>query len=86
MYDRIILFRHKFPDKIISRTGLYRLYKKSGARKKQVRLEKQYSTKQKIDFPVNRQKVIDDLKHAYDNDLPIVYLDEIVFTKTSIGK
>ena len=30
--------------------------------------------------------MVKELQHAYDNDLPVVYLDEVVFTKTSIGK
>ena len=42
------------------------------------------STNQTLNFEENRQEVIAGLKHAWINDLPVVWLDEIVFSKTAM--
>ena len=80
------MFSLKFPWKIISRTALYRLYQKNAVKKKLVHLEKNYSEKQIFNFPVNQKKVIDGLHHARVNGMPVIWADEIVFSKSSIGK
>ena len=86
MKDRVLYFRQKFPTKAISQTALRNLYIKHGVRRKQVHIEKRMSTNQALNFEENRQEVIAGLKHAWDNDLPLVWLDEIVFSKTAMVK
>ena len=44
------------------------------------------SAYQTENFEVNRSQVILDLKHAWDNNLPLVWLDEIVYSKTAMLK
>ena len=44
------------------------------------------SAQQILNFEENRQQVIKDLEHAWDNDLPLVWLDEIVYSKTAMLK
>ena len=44
------------------------------------------SVNQKLNFDDNRQQVLKDLEHARENDLPLVWLDEIVYSKTAMLK
>ena len=44
------------------------------------------SAYQTENFEANRSQVILDLKHAWDNNLPLVWLDEIVYSKTAMLK
>ena len=44
------------------------------------------NAQQKLNFEVNRQQVVNDLKYAWDHNLPIIWLDEIVFSKTAMLK
>ena len=84
MRDRVQYFNKKFPTKLISQTALRNLYFKHCVRKKQVHIEKRMSANQLTNFDMNRQEVINGLKHAWDNNLPLVWLDEIVFSKTAM--
>ena len=44
------------------------------------------SLAQTNNFEVNREEVLKGLKHAWDNHLPLIWLDEIVFSKTAMCK
>ena len=44
------------------------------------------SINQAFNFENNRKEVIDGLSHAWDNHLPLVWLDEIVYSKTAMVK
>ena len=35
---------------------------------------------------MNKQEVVKGLEHAWNNNLPLVWLDEIVFSKTAMLK
>ena len=61
MKERVIMFTSKFPDKIISQVALFNLYKKNGARRKQIHIEKVQSQKQKDNFEKERTRIIKQL-------------------------
>ena len=86
MGERTQMFSSKFTDKKLSKTTLYRLYKKHGIKRKRILVEKTISDYQKLHFNENKENVIKGLNHAKEADLPVVYLDEIVFSKSSIKR
>ena len=42
---------------------------------------KELSMKAQDEFYDNKQRIIDDLQHARDNLMQVVYMDEVVFSK-----
>ena len=86
MKERVLQFTQKFPDKVISQTALYKLYKEHKIRRKQVKTEKEMTPYQKGNFDIDRQEILRQLKRAKDKDLPVLYLDEVVFSKQAILK
>ena len=84
MKERTILFQARFPNKVISPVKLFRLYKKSGVKYKNIKIEKKMSSDQEERFEDHRQRIKSKMAHAAANNMPVLYLDEIVFSKTSM--
>ena len=82
--ERVILFHRKFADKVISPTGLLRLYRRCGIRRKKVHVKERYPPNHVHNFQEQRTAVIKDLRYAKQNDLEIVYCDEISFNRGSL--
>lgn len=84
MKERVILFQARFPNKVLSPVKLFRLYKKSGVKYKNIKIEKKMSSDQEERFEDHRQRIKSKMAHAAANNMPVLYLDEIVFSKTSM--
>ena len=56
--ERTILFQRRFPAKVISKTALYRLYKKNGARKKQIKVDKTRPERKSGHFENQRLRIL----------------------------
>ena len=84
MDERVILFHRKFPHKVISATRLWRLYRQHGIKRKQVRVQKSMPARDLHNFNEQRERVLQELKAAKAKKLPMVYLDELVFTKRTM--
>ena len=84
MDERVILFHRKFPHKVISATRLWRLYRQHGIKRKQVRVQKSMPARDLHNFNEQRERVLQELKAAKAKNLPMVYLDELVFTKRTM--
>lgn len=79
--ERCLLFHRKFPDKRVSTSGLLRLYKKHGITRKKVRMFKTPKNVTLHDYLADTKRCRDQVKDALDKQLPIIYVDETVFTK-----
>ena len=66
---------------MIAPVTLTRLYAKHGVKRKKVRMIKELSLKAQNEFEDNKQRIISDLQHARDNQMQVVYMDEVVFSK-----
>jgi hypothetical protein len=82
---RTILFHRNFPDKRIAVTSLRRLYLKNEVKRKKVRQEKYMPANTRISFQRNCQKLLETMQRMREENVKIVYLDEINFTKRSIS-
>ena len=58
MEERTILFRRRFPTKVISKSALYRLYKKNGARRKQIKVDKEMPTRKSGHYEDQRVNIL----------------------------
>jgi hypothetical protein len=82
--DRCLHFSVRFPGKVIAPITMYRLNKKHGIRRKAVKITK------RLPLPVSHNKMgqkeeaLSNLQIADELDMPVVYLDEIVFSKKDI--
>ena len=56
--ERTMLFKRRFPAKIISKTALYRLYKKNGAKKKQIKVDKSKPDRKQGHFENQRLTIL----------------------------
>ena len=82
--ERVSLFQAKFPDKRISASALRRLYLRHGVRRKEIKVQKLLPASTVQNFDTQRDAVLRKMTEARDTNLPILYLDEIAFTKRSL--
>ena len=66
---------------MIAPTSLARFYCKNGVKRKRIKMTKQLSKFAKDNFDDNIQKILDSLQHARANQMEVVYMDEVVFSK-----
>jgi len=81
---RTKLFHRQFTDKQIAVTCLRRLYLKHGIKRKKVRQEKHMPENARSQFQTNCGLTRLALEQAEQANRLIVYLDEIVFSKSSV--
>lgn len=81
---RTKLFHRRFPDKRIAVTCLRRLYLKHGIKRKKVRQEKHMPQHARLQYQANCRLTRLALERAEQASRLIVYLDEIVFSKSSV--
>ena len=84
MGDRVILFHRKYPNKKISESDLRRLYLSNGIRQKQIKAEKRLSNRTISTFEFQKQEILKKLREAKQNGIPVLFCDEIAFTKRSL--
>ena len=82
--ERVVLFHRRFPHKVISAVGLWRFYRAHGIKRKQVRVQKSMPAPHLHNFTEQRERVLRELRAAREKQLPIVYLDELAFTKRTM--
>lgn len=58
MKERVMLFSQKFPDKIISETALYKVYRKHKVKRKKVHFDKLLTPYQRLHFDESRQAIL----------------------------
>ena len=83
MRERVSLFSSRFPGKIISESKLRRVYLRHGVRRKEVKVKKLLPQSTVVNFNEQRDKVLAKLAEAKRNKLPLLFLDEVAFTKTT---
>ena len=73
-----------FPDKKMSRSRLQRIYKQLKIKRKKIKLVKQLNSK--IRRRINKATRIakDELSYYINKGFRIVYLDEVIITKSTI--
>jgi hypothetical protein len=59
MQERVVLFHRQFMNKKIAITSLRRLYLKNRVKRKKVRQHKGVPQQTLVDFPMNRQRILD---------------------------
>ena len=85
MQERVILFHRQFMNKKIAITSLRRLYLKNRVKRKKVRQHKGVPQQTLVDFPMNRQRILDQLRDAAKKGQEVVYQDEIGFSQKSMS-
>ena len=78
------MFHRKYPNKKISESGLRRLYLSNGIRQKQIKAEKRLSNRTISTFEFQKQEILKKLREAKQNGIPVLFCDEIAFTKRSL--
>ena len=81
MKERVVLFHRRFPNKRISLTALYRLYKANGVKRKAVKVNKTTPPPKVHNYEEQRAAVEKKVDEARAAGMPVVYLDELCFTK-----
>ena len=82
--ERSKLFHRKFTNKLIAPMSLWRLYKRHGVKRKAVRKAKQLPDGGE---PRWRQQMIqarEGVRQAIKDKAKLIYIDEIVFSKSSM--
>jgi hypothetical protein len=64
MKERVTLFSMRFPQKVISATALYKVYKDHKIRRKQVHFDKILTPYQTIHFDESRQAILNQFNLA----------------------
>jgi hypothetical protein len=77
---RAKIFHRRFPDKRITANALRLLYKRNGIKMKKVYPCKTQPKHNAIKYALEEETCRTSLQQAIHDMLPIVYLDEIVFT------
>jgi hypothetical protein len=85
MQERTILFHRKFATKTISKTALWRLYKDNGVKRKSIKINKTAPPPSIHNYEDQRQKALGLVTSAKKSMLPIIFLDEIIFSKHTIS-
>ena len=84
MKERVVLFHRMFPNKRISATSLHRLYKANGVTMKSVKINKSTPPPNLHNYEEQRIRTLGKLERATEQHLPVVYLDELIFSKRTI--
>ena len=83
--ERAADFSRCFPSKKISSTTLARIYKKHAVRKKKVRVTKLPNKKERKKIKRSTEQAKADLEHYQWRGFRIIYIDETMITKSTIG-
>ena len=86
MEERVMYFQIAYPDKLLSVSALERLYKANRIRRKVVRISKSLPPAGIPNIERQRDDVLKRLGWAADNNLEVVYIDEIVFSRTTMKR
>ena len=78
------MFHRKYPNKKVSASKLRRLYLANGVRRKEIKVAKLLPESTVRNFDQQRDAVLTKLRQAKADNLPVLFLDEIVFTKRSL--
>lgn len=78
---RAVAFHRRFTDKWISATKLARLYQLHKITRKKVRAYKVPSSANMVAHIIKVSQCRRELEEAISRQLPVVYIDETVFTK-----
>ena len=84
--EKCRFFHVRYPDKVIAPITLSRFFKEHRIRKKRVRITKATPPAEKHKVDEQKIEALAKMSDARNMELEIVYLDEIVFTKSSIHR
>ena len=82
MEERTMMFR----PKVIAVTTLRRLYLKHGCMRKNVRQRKTIPPSAILKYSIHRQMIMRKLERVEREGIPLLYMDEIVFTREAMQK
>lgn len=82
--ERCVLFHRQFPNKRLALTTLRRIYAKHMIKRKKVRQQKHLPGNYRANYAARCKKVLEQVDRVKEEGLPIVYADEICFTKRAM--
>ena len=84
--QRVKHFRRQFPEAKLNCTLLSRVYRENGVKRRRIKWEKRAREQNNGNYGRDKARMIRDLKKAKRDGYRVVYIDETVFTRSTVPR